>query len=140
MKLPVNVKIKKGWWHITPVLSQYTANAIYPNIYLPESLYTDLLSDKPTAKSVSILIHEQTHIDRQKKLGWLYWSLQYTILADFRFNEEIEAITSAMKYLKQHGQEFDTERSAKFLSGYLYLWCCRYDTAKEVLDNIWKSI
>lgn len=70
MKLQSNVKIKKFPWTIIPLLSTHTAHAIYPNIYLPKQVYEDLLSDDPKQKNVSVLIHEQTHIKRQKEMGW----------------------------------------------------------------------
>lgn len=69
MKLASNVKIKGFPWTILPVFSKYTAHAIYPNVYVPKEIYNDLKTNNPNPKNVAILIHEQTHIARQKKMG-----------------------------------------------------------------------
>lgn len=76
MKLPSNVKIKSFLWNVSPILSKYTANAIYPNIYLPKAFYEELKTKNPDPKKVAILIHEQTHIKRQREMGWFIWGLK----------------------------------------------------------------
>jgi len=139
MILAKHIKIKKFPWTVLPLFSTYTAHAIYPYIYLPEEIYRDLTSKKPTPRNVATLIHEQTHIDRQKKVGWLIWGLKYCFIPSFRLNEELVAIGSSMKYMKQKGEKWDTARSAQFLSSYLYLWCVSYEVAKQKLDSVWKE-
>lgn len=137
MKLDSNIKIKSFPWTLLPTLSTYTAHAIYPNIYLPRNIYENLLSKNPSHKNKAILIHEQTHIKRQKSLGWFLWVLKYCISKSFRFNEEIVAIKAAMIYMKSQKQEWDIEKTAKFLSSYLYLWCVTYAKARERLEAEW---
>ena len=139
MKLPKNVKVKGFPWTILPIFSTYTGHAIYPNIYIPKHIYEDLQTKHPKSTSVSILLHEQTHIKRQGKIGWLRWGLLYLLSPSFRFNEELEAIKSSMKYLRRKGGVFNTSKRAKYLSGWLYLWCMNYDKAKEELDNAWNK-
>lgn len=139
MKLPNNVKIKDFPWTVLPVLSTYTAHTIYPNVYVPKHIYEDLLSKNPNPKSVSVLIHEQTHIKRQRQMGWFVWGLRYCFLGSFRFEEELVAIKESMKYMKERKIDWDTKRTAKFLSGYLYLWCVPYKKAKFELDKAWKN-
>ncbi|OGM15488.1 hypothetical protein A2V56_03785 [Candidatus Woesebacteria bacterium RBG_19FT_COMBO_42_9] len=139
MQIPSNVRVKKFPWTILPILSKYSAHAIYPNVYLPRNIYEDLLTKQPNSKNVSILVHEQTHIERQKQLGWLLWGFKYCFIGRFRLNEELEAIKSSMKYLKSKGKYWDTEKSAKSLSGYLYLWCVDFKTAKAKLEKAWSE-
>lgn len=136
MKLPSNVKPKNFILNIFP-FSKYTAQAIYPNIYFTKIAYLNLKSDKPNFRFVAALKHEQTHIERQKQLGWLKWGFNYLFLPKFRFSEELEAIKSSMEYLKSKGEELDTDKSAKYLSGWLYLWCVSYKKAKSELDRAW---
>lgn len=138
MKLPPNVKSKSWIWNIFP-FSKYTAQAIYPNIYFAKNVYENLLTDKPESRYVAALMHEQTHIERQIKTGWLKWGLKYMFIPRFRFNEELEAIKSSMKYLKSVEEPFDTDRSARFLSSWLYLWCVSYNKARTELDKAWQE-
>ena len=139
MKIPSNVKVKKFPWTILPVFSKYTAHAIYPYIYVPKYIYTNLRNKNPNPKYVSVLIHEQAHLKRQKKMGWLKWGLGYVFSPSFRFAEELAAIKTAMKYLKKKNLTWDTKKSAGFLLGYLYLWCVNYETAKRKLDEAWSN-
>lgn len=137
MKLSNNIKIKSGLWNITPLLSTYTCNAIYPNIYVPKEIYKNLSSKNPKPEYIAILKHEDTHIQRQKSQGWILWGLKYAFSSKFRFEEELIAIKAGMKYLKKHKLTFDTDRRAKFLSSYVYLWCVSYKEAKTKLDQAW---
>jgi hypothetical protein len=137
MKLAKNIRVKKFPWTVLPIISTYTAHAIYPNIYVPRHIYDDLKSKNPEPRNVATLIHEQTHIDRQKKDGWFIWGLKYCLVASFRLDEELQAIKASMKYMKQKKQTWDTARTAKFLSSYLYLWCVSYEKAKYLLDDTW---
>lgn len=140
MKLFNNIKVKGFPWTILPLFSTYTAHAIYPNVYVPKDIYANLLSGNPDPKNISILIHEQTHIKRQKQMGWFIWGLKYCLSGKFRFEEELAAIKESMKYLKKKNITCDTERSVRFLSGYLYLWCVSYEEAKRKLDDAWKEV
>lgn len=123
-----------------PLFSTYTAHAIYPNIYVPKHIFDDLKKEVPEPKNVAVLIHEQTHIDRQRKMGWLIWGFRYCFSGTFRFEEELTAITASMKFYKQNNLIWDTNRTANFLSSYLYLWCINKRTAKVKLDEIWEKL
>lgn len=138
MKLPSNVKAKDRPWNIFP-FSKYTSQAIYPNIYFVKEVFENLKSDNPKSKYVAALKHEQTHIKRQKETGWIRWGFKYLISSTYRFNEELEAIKSSMKYLKRKGVNYDTSKTAKYLSSWLYLWCVSYEKAKEDLDRTWED-
>jgi hypothetical protein len=139
VNLPKNIKIKKWPWIVLPILGTYTAHAIYPNIYIPKHLHNNLISKNPKPKYVAILIHEQTHIERQKKMGWFIWELKYCFSNKFRFKEELEAIKAGMKYMKTKNEKIDTTKIAKFLSSYLYLWCTNFKKAKKELDKAWQE-
>src|SRR3989304_9546995 len=133
MKLPPNIKPKNFIWNIFP-FSKYTAQAIYPNIYFAKDVYENLKSNRPCPRYIAALKHEQNHIERQKKIGWITWGLKYILFPKFRFNEELEAVKTSMKYLKKEKVIFDTKKSAKYLSGWLYLWCVSYKKAKYEID------
>ncbi len=138
MKLPPNVKPKPFIWNLFP-FSKYTAQAIYPNIYFKNQVYENLKSNNPDPHYIAALKHEQTHIERQKKKGRFGWGLNYIFSPNFRFNEELEAIKASMKYLKSLNNSFDTNKAARYLSGWPYLWCVSYQRAKTKLDKIWQE-
>ncbi len=124
-----NIK-SKSWFF------QNTAQAIYPNIYLPKGICENLNSENPDPKNVGILVHEETHIKRQKEIGFLKWGIKYLFSPKFRFEEEILAIKAQMEYLKKRKVKFDIEKSAKYLSGWLYLRPVSYKKAKKELGKI----
>ncbi len=139
MKIPSNVKAKSWIWNVSPVLSKYTANAIYPNIYVPKWLYEDLKNKNPNPKNISILIHEQTHIKREKEMGWLKWGFLYVFNSKFRLQEELIAIGESFKYLKSKDiklTEVEINKIARGLSSYLYLWMISYENAKKELKKL----
>lgn len=121
------------------MLSQYTANAIYPNIYLPDYVYKNLLGKHPKPEYYAIFLHEQEHIHRQRKIGPLKFGIWYLLFPKFRFREELEAMKPQMRYLKSIGKQFDTDLRARYLSGWLYLWSVPYQYAKHKLDAAWKN-
>ena len=136
----ITVKKKPKIWEFIPWLSSYTAQAIYPNIFVSKEVYEDLSRSKPNHKFVAVLEHEKKHIERQKELGFIKFGVGYLFSPKFRFQEELLAIKEGMKYLKKNKLTFDTERSAKYLSSWLYLWMVSYDEAKKELDRIWREI
>lgn len=138
MELPSNVKAKTGLWKFLP-LSKTTAQAIFPNIYLPQAVYNNLKSVNPTAKNVAVLEHELTHLESQKRVGPTKWFLKYLVSPGFRFDEELQAIKASMKYLKRQKESFDTQKIAKYLSSWLYLWCVFCQRAKKELTKAWKE-
>ncbi len=138
MKLPENVKIKPRIWEFLPWFSKYTAQAIYPDIYFSKEAYQKLVSSDPVY--IAALIHEQEHIKRQKREGWIKWGFKYIFSGKFRFNEELEAIKASMKYLKRKKIGFDIEKKARILSGWLYFWPVGYKTAERELKKVWGEI
>lgn len=140
MQLGRNVRPKPKWWGIVPFLSKFTANAIWPNVYLPQEVYDNLKSGNPKPKWVAVLKHEEEHLRRENEMGPVIFGLKYLFSGRFRFDEELIAIKAGMKYLESVGETFDTARSAGFLSSWLYLWPVSYKEAKTALDKLWKEV
>lgn len=141
MNLPNNIKPKTGFWKILPkILSTNTAQAVYPNIYLPEKIYFNLRSKHPNPKWVGVLIHEQTHIQRQKLLNPICWNYKYLFSSKFRLLEEIEANKNQFRYLKGKGVTFDIKKRSRWLSGWLYIWPDSYENIKSKLEKIWGNL
>jgi hypothetical protein len=111
---------------------------IFGRIYLDDSLWEDYLSKKPSGQTLSIIAHEAAHIKRLGTELALY--VRYWTNREFRFDEEIAAITEEMKVLRKYGEVFDFEGRAGSLSGFAYLWCTDYGTAKGKLEKIWNGI
>ena len=128
MKLPKNIKIKPNW------LGKNTVQAIFPNIYFSKWAYKKLASGDKLF--IAALIHEQEHFKRQKEFGVIYWILKYVFSPKFRFEEELQADISRINYLKSKGIALDTERRAKELSSWIYLWCVPYGEAKKRLGSL----
>jgi hypothetical protein len=140
MKLQENVKMKKGIIACIPWLNNNTAQALYPNIYLPQKVYNDLKKSKSDPKYIAVLVHEQKHLERQKEMGPFRWGMKYSFYSKFRFNEEIIATRAQMVVLKKFKRDFDIEDRAKDLSGWLYFWSVSYETAKRELEKEWGEI
>jgi hypothetical protein len=133
-----NIKIKSGWWRLTPKCSQ-TAQALYPNIYLPREIYQDYSGSQPKPWTVSVVEHEATHLERQEKLGIWKWYVMYLLSPKFRINEELESIKKQMSILKKFGGNYPVEHGAKVLSGWMYLKAVNYDQAFRELQSAWKE-
>mgnify|MGYP001583543503 CR=1 FL=1 len=136
MKLDKNIKAKVGLWKLIPFLANKTAHGIYPNVYLPEHIFNDLKSNNPNPYNVALLLHEQEHVKRQKEQGIVIWLLKYIFIPKFRFEEELKADISKIDFLKSKNLEFDVEKRAKQLSGWIYLWPVSYKEAKEKLNKL----
>lgn len=145
MKLATNIKVKPSLpvvFRKIPILFAYfhgTAQAIYPNIYIPREVYDNLRSSTPDKFLFSTIVHEQAHLERQRKQGVLVFLMKYIIFPKFRFEEELFANKKQMVYLKEHEFEFPVEKRAKALSGWLYLWSVSYQRAYTLLKNAWEK-
>jgi len=134
------VKKKAKLLGLFPWPSPSTAQAFYPNIFVSSEVFWDLHQPHPNPRFIAVLEHEKKHIERQKELGVFKFGLKYLFFPRFRFQEELLAIKEGMKYLKRKNLAFDTDRSAMFLSSWLYLWMVTYARAKKELDKAWESI
>lgn len=137
MKLLENVKLKKGIAAHIPWLSNNTAQGIYPNVYLPAMIYDNLKSSKPRIRNLAILAHEQRHVERQVEVGKFKWDWKYTLCPKFKFNEELIATKAEMGVYKKYGKKYGINKSAKYLSGWLYFWPVSYGEAKKRLEKVW---
>ena len=117
-----------------------TAQSIGPFIFVPNDVYRNLRSEKPTPKNIALLIHEETHRKRQKEMGYLKFACHYLSNPKFRFQEELLAIKEAMKYLKKNNIAFDFARKAKILSSFVYLWPVSKEYAEIELRKAWDEV
>lgn len=118
----------------------YTAQAISPFILVSAEVYGNLISKNPNPRYIAALEHEKKHVEREKELGFINFGIKYLFSPEFRFQEELLATKEGMKYFKQNKLDFDTSRSAKFMSSWLYLWMVPYERAKRELDRAWEEI
>lgn len=135
----IKVIKKPSFCRFIPGLS-YTAQAISPYIFVTKEVYEKLASRNPNPRFIAVLEHEKKHIERQKELGFLEFGIKYLFSPEFRFQEELLADKEGMKYLKKNKLDFDTARSVKFLSSWLYLWMVPHERAKKELDKLWSGI
>ncbi|TSC88445.1 MAG: Uncharacterized protein G01um101416_113 [Microgenomates group bacterium Gr01-1014_16] len=121
-------------------LNLFRGSAFLGKIYLRRDIYQDFQNPNPKPITISLLEHEITHIKRSSSYGNIKYPLNYWCSNTFRLNEELAAIKAEMKVRKIHGEKFEIEKRAKYLSSYYYLWCIKFNTAKKELTKIWNSI
>ena len=144
-KMQSNIKVKPPLPRllkrisILDTLFTKTAQGIYPYILVPRHIYDDLNSPAPSPYSLALIVHEQTHLDRQANYGWIKWMVSYSVSSKFRFGEELEAIKAQMEFLKRNGLSFPIEATAELLSSWLYLKPVSYETAVEELKLAWEQ-
>jgi hypothetical protein len=136
-----NVKVKSMVWNLLPWLGrETTCTALYPNVYVPPWFFEELTSGTPDPYFEAIVIHEQTHIEREIQKGWFVWLALYLLSAKFRVDEELVADRELMRYLKERGVAFDLAKRAKQLSSWLYLRPISEGEAFDRLEEIWNSL
>lgn len=140
MELPENVKLRKGIAAHIPWYSKNIAQGLYPNVYLPKKVFDNLKKENPNPKFIAVLAHEQRHIERQKEIGPFKWGMKYFFRSKFRFSEEVIATKAQMAVFKKFKKDFDIEKSAKSISGWLYFWQVSYEKAKGELEKTWGEI
>ncbi len=107
------------------------------HIFLRDALWEDYLTGGPKPKTLSVLAHEYTHIQRLGKR--LKPHIVFWLRRDYRFQEELAAIQNKMSVLKQYGEDFDIDKRARHLSGVAYLWCTDYKTATKERSVLWHN-
>lgn len=113
------------------------STALYPNVYLSAAVYEGLHTDNPDPYHVSVLIHEEEHIQRIKRYGIFRWYARYLWSRRFRVEEELAAYRSQFTYLKAKDLTFNFARVARGLSSWQYLWAVSYTEALERLQKLW---
>lgn len=134
------IKEKTGLWKISKFLSDGSAHAIYPHVYVPTRIYRDLESKDPNPQNIAYVSHEKKHIERQKEIGWIKWMALYAVSASFRLSEELIAIHDEMEVLKKKGLSFEIDEKARALSSWTYLKCVSFEDAKATLTSMWDSV
>lgn len=133
MKLPEYVK------PYPRLLNPFNAKGGRPffmnRIWLRKDIYDDLLSDKPSPWSVSILIHEEEH---RKSVG-IIKSFEYLFSPKSRIEEEMSAYKIQFAYLKKHRGKWDIDHTARAFSGPVYYWSMSEGEAKKMLEKAWRE-
>jgi hypothetical protein len=134
------IKATPESWKYIPFLLTDIASTVYPNIYLPQEIYNDVLSDNPSPDNLAIVIHEMTHLERQKATSPLWWNLKYIVSKKFRLREELFAIANEMQYRVKNNLDYDIDRKARHFSSSVYGWAATYDDAQVFLGRLWQEI
>lgn len=131
--------LPKPWWMYI-YLPRARGATGFGKIYFKKYIYDEIANNKMSPITRSLLEHEVTHIKRFEKIGQRKIEVLYWLDKNLRYKEELAAIRSETKVLKRHKQKFDFKQRIKALSGFGYLWCTDYKTAKRDLKNIWNSV
>lgn len=126
-----------------PVLSSLGSDqmcfTIYPNIYLTDDLFAELIMDHPPEWANALLKHEQTHLARQKEMGKILWLFKYLTSGKFRFHEELEAVRVEFNFMKEKGWLYNLDGLAKTYSGKTYFHPVSYGYAEKALAKAWEE-
>jgi hypothetical protein len=133
------VKVIPSWFGKAPLLSDDIAQAIYPNIYLPQEQYDEFTSEEMSLWLESVLIYEKAHLKRQEKMHPLVLGIRYTFWKEFRLNEELLAIKEQMEFLKWRGGDYPIEEKVKQFSGKTYGHMTTEEEAREILTHLWQT-
>lgn len=114
----------------------YSAQAIGNTVFVPESLYKELMENKIDVTNEAILIHENTHLEEQRKLGLSKWLIKYLLNKNFRYEQELIANKAELRYLTKKGVDTNKliKSRAKAISGWRYLWAERYEVIHRELS------
>lgn len=118
----------------------WLAFAIAPFIFLPLPMYTEFKSGAMSALTESVLLHERTHIKRQRAAGLLIFGWKYLTNKHFRLQEELAAIEAQMRFLKSCGEVYNIERMARFFASSTYGYVLTYDDAHRTLSALWERV
>lgn len=135
----IPIKRKPAILNLIPWLSDKTIQGIAPYIWVPKTMYNQIEKDRLSIVNESILIHEATHIKRQRQSGLLVFGFKYVLNSRFRYDEELAAVKSQMVFLKKNKVAYDIHLKALRLSSWLYLWCTDFETAKNDLTKMWDN-
>lgn len=97
-------------------------------ILLRREIYDNLKSNKPTIQNLSVLKHEEVHLQRAGKLQ----ALKY-VFPKIHLQEELIAYKEQFKFLKENKETYDLENVAKHLPR------LKYQDAKELITKIWNE-
>jgi len=120
---------------LPPFISGRTAMAIYPYIYLPETIYSKITTGGLNADLELVIEHELKHLERQREVGLFRWLLKYCIDKNFRFEEELVAVKASVELSRKIGVKMDIDKISKILSGPMYLWMTSYSNAYKRLSQ-----
>ena|ERR1035437_2329310 len=97
-------------------------------IFLKREIFDNLQSNNPTIQNLSILKHEEVHLQRAGKLQ----ALKY-LFPKIHLQEELIAYKEQFKFLKQNHEIYNLENVAKHLPG------LDYQVAKKLITKVWNE-
>jgi hypothetical protein len=97
-------------------------------IFLRREIFDNLKSTNPTIQNISILKHEEVHLQRAGKLQ----ALKY-IFPKIHLQEELIAYKEQFKFLKENKETYNLENVAKHLPG------IDYQSAKKLITKTWNE-
>ncbi len=97
-------------------------------IFLRREIFDNLKSNNPTTQNISILKHEEVHLQRAGKLQ----ALKY-LFPKIHLQEELITYKEQFKFLKENNETYNLENVAKHLPG------LNYQSAKKIITKIWNE-
>lgn len=137
-KLANYIQPKYFWLKFIPLLSNNIANSIYPFIFLPKEVFDNLKTNRPNPYYIALLIHEEKHRERQKQKLFSFW-IKYLLSSSFRFAEELIAVKTGIKYLKENNIPFYFNDKNKKELKCLYFWPISRYYNMENLKKLWNE-
>jgi hypothetical protein len=143
IEYPINRRLIRpipSWFRFIPFFGTSLAVTVWARTYFPKVMYDDLISHHPSHESMSVYIHELTHIERQTQDGLWSWHMRYIFSPQFRLEEEMLALRKEMFYRNQHRLTYNIARKAKHFSSSTYLWMLSYDRSMDILRKQWQAV
>ena len=83
------------------------------------------------------LLHEQVHMEQQRKYNKYWWSFRYIFTKSFRLDQEAEAFAAEIKHtVTLEARRKLLNQAAQWLSGKEYNHCAKsFEHAKEIVFN-----
>lgn len=134
-----NTRQKSRLVELFPWIGGGTSTTIYPYVYMSRRVYKNIHDKNPDPYAVSVLLHEEEHIERIHRAGVRRWYGRYLYSRKFRFEEELAAMIPQFAYIKSHGLTLDFNQRARVLSGHLYFWPVSRTEALRRLTEIWDN-
>lgn len=127
------IKPKPLWLRaITP---RGTWVTIYPHIYYPESVI-----DPNLEIYKDVIVHEQTHLRQQKKMGLEEWMIRYLRDSEFRVDQECEATAHQIMSVPYQYRTLKMMMS-QMLGGSIYMNASKDRVGiEEKIDNYLKQL
>jgi len=135
------IEVKRKPWYMRLIyLRRAKGAAQLGKILLKDKYLKEFEENRASFATKTILEHEYAHVMSFRKQGMLKSELIYWFAPKFRFKEELYAIEKEMKVFKKYKRKYKINKTAKWLSGFGYLWCASYENAKRELERVWREV